>query len=104
MLVLYLGVAIYTLLFARDRRLFPPITLDAATTETTAFHVADTAENTLLVRRYNAGQTGCVVFFPGQDGAHGETQLGILQALIAQAMHTIQQTCPKEKTVLVGVH
>ena len=132
LLALYLGVAIYTLRFALDSRLFPPITLESATTETTAFHVPDTAGNTLLVRRYDAGQTGCVVFFPGQhggittyerqllphlrnkgltvfalaypgqDGAHGEAQLATLQALIAPAMHTIQQTCPKEKTVLVG--
>lgn len=132
LLALYFGVAVYALMFALDNRLFPPVTLDAATTETVSFHVTDTSGDILLVRRYDAGQMGCVVFFPGQhggittyerqlfpslrnagltvfalaypgqDGAHGEAKLATLQVLIAQAMHTIQQTCPAEKTVLVG--
>ena len=131
MLAMYVGSAIYLLMFALDSRLFPPVALDAATTETALFDVADTSGN-MLVRRYDAGQRGCVVFFsgqhggittyerqlfphlrnagltvfslayPGQDGAHGEAQLATLHALIAQAMHTIQQTCPEEKTILVG--
>jgi hypothetical protein len=132
LLALYFGVAVYALMFSLDNRLFPPVTLDAATTETASFHVTDTSGNILLVRRYDAAQTECVVFFPGQhggittyerqlfprlrnvgltvfalaypgqDGAKGEAQLVSLQPLIAQAMHTIQQTCPAEKTVLVG--
>lgn len=132
LLALYIGVAVYALMFALDSRLFPPVALGAATTETASFHIADASGNSLLVRRYDAGQTGCVVFFPGQhggittyerqlfphlrnaglsvfalaypgqDGAHGEAQLATLQPLIAQAMQIIQQTCPAEKTVLVG--
>lgn len=132
LLTLYIGVAVYALMFALDSHLFPSITLDAATTETTSFHVTDSSGNTLLIRRYDAGQTGCVVFFPGQhggittyehqlfphlrnagltvfalaypgqDGAKGNAQLASLQPLIAQAMQTIQQTCSAEKTVLVG--
>ncbi|WMP19046.1 hypothetical protein [Thiothrix lacustris] len=56
------------MMFALDSRLFPLVALNAATTETSSFHVPDTNGNTLLVRRYNAGQVGCVVFFPGQHG------------------------------------
>jgi hypothetical protein len=132
LLALYVGIAIYALMFTLDSRLFPPVALGTATTETASFQITDTAGNALLVRRYDAGKTGCVVFFPGQhggistyehqlfprlrdkglsvfvlaypgqDGAKGVTQLATLQGLIAQAMRTIRQTCPAEKTVLVG--
>lgn len=131
-LTAYFSVAAYAIHFGMDRLLFPP-TADPQTMQMrSAFAVANTAGDELLIRRYGRMQRGCAVFFPGQhgsiaayqrqlfprlaaaglevfalsypgqDGASGRTHLDDIEQLAQRALVTIESSCSMDKTVFFG--
>lgn len=62
------------------------------------------ATATYSLANYTAA--GLAVFalaYPGQDGASGRTELSEIESLVGQAIVTVENTCPLNRTVFVGV-
>lgn len=127
---LYFAVAVYGLHFEISRFLFPRTPAFTGSSAEATLSIKSRSGNELLVRRYGQARVGCVVFFPGQhgatatyslanytaaglavfalaypgqDGASGRTELSEIESLVGQAIVTVENTCPLNRTVFVGV-